>query len=100
LRLPRSLVNYVKECSGRDDLEGASLVRTVFSKNNPVLKFNALATPTDLDEQEGMMHLFEGAVLAVRNPGGHAIYIVAEFACISRTRSNAMRDAKHISGES
>jgi prevent-host-death family protein len=27
---------------------------------------------TDLDEQEGMMHLFEGAVLAIRNPGGHS----------------------------
>jgi uncharacterized protein (TIGR02391 family) len=43
----------------------------VFSKNNPVLAFNALVSQTDLDEQEGMMHLFEGAILAMRNPGGH-----------------------------
>jgi len=31
-----------------------------------------LANQTDLDEQEGMMHLFEGAVLSIRNPGGHS----------------------------
>ena len=68
----RALVNYVKERSGKHDLDGAPLVRAVFSKNNPILAFNELATQTDLDEQEGMMHLFEGAVLGIRNPGGHA----------------------------
>lgn len=68
----KALVNYVKERSGRFDLDGTSLVRTVFSKNTPILAFNSLADQTDLDEQEGMMHLFEGAVLAIRNPGGHS----------------------------
>jgi uncharacterized protein (TIGR02391 family) len=47
-------------------------VRTVFSKNNPVLAFNDLADQTDQDQQESLMHLFEGAVLGIRNPGGHA----------------------------
>jgi uncharacterized protein (TIGR02391 family) len=68
----KALINYIKERSGRDDLDGAPLVRAVFSKNGPVLAFNDLANQTDLDEQEGMMHLFEGAVLAIRNPGGHS----------------------------
>ena len=27
----------------------------------------------DLDEQEGMMHLFEGAVSGIRNPEGHTL---------------------------
>jgi hypothetical protein len=45
-------------------------MRTVFYRNNPILAFNDLANQTDLDEQEGMMHLFEGAVLTIRNPGG------------------------------
>lgn len=67
----KALVNYVKERSGRHDLDGAPLVRTVFSRNDPVLAFNDLASQTDQDEQEGMMHLFEGAVLGIRNPGGH-----------------------------
>jgi uncharacterized protein (TIGR02391 family) len=68
----KALVNYVKERSGRHDLDGTSLVRAVFSKNNPILAFNDLSDQTDLDEQEGMMHLFEGAVMAIRNPGGHS----------------------------
>jgi uncharacterized protein (TIGR02391 family) len=68
----KALVNYVKERSNRYDLDGAPLVRAVFSKNAPILAFNELGDQTDLDEQEGMMHLFEGAVLAIRNPGGHA----------------------------
>lgn len=68
----KALINYIKERSSRHDLDGASLVRTVFSKKDPILSFNDLADETDLDEQEGMMHLFEGAVLAIRNPGGHS----------------------------
>jgi uncharacterized protein (TIGR02391 family) len=68
----KALVNYVKEKSGRHDLDGTPLMRTVFSKNTPVLGFNDLADQTDIDEQEGMMHLFEGAVLGIRNPGGHS----------------------------
>ncbi|MGA1987160.1 MAG: TIGR02391 family protein [Candidatus Sulfotelmatobacter sp.] len=68
----KSLVNYVKERSGRHDLDGASLMTTVFSKNSPILAFNDLGDKTDEDEQLGMMHLFEGAVLGIRNPGGHS----------------------------
>jgi uncharacterized protein (TIGR02391 family) len=67
----KALVLYVKDKSNRSDLDGIALMRTVFSKNNPVLKFNPLLTQTDLDEQEGMMHLFEGAVMTLRNPGAH-----------------------------
>ena len=68
----KALVNYIKERSDRHDLDGATLVRTVFSKSNPILAFNDLSDQTDQDEQEGMMHLFEGAVLGIRNPGGHS----------------------------
>ena len=68
----KTLINYVKEKSMRYDLDGAPLMRTVFSKKNPILMFNDLLDQTDSDEQEGMMHLFEGAVLGIRNPGGHS----------------------------
>jgi uncharacterized protein (TIGR02391 family) len=47
-------------------------MRTVFSKNSPILAFNDLSDQTDFDQQEGIMHLFEGAALGIRNPGGHA----------------------------
>ncbi len=68
-----ALVNFVKEMSRRHDLDGAPLMRTVFSKNDPILTFNDLKDQSDLDEQEGMMHLFEGAVLALRNPRAHTL---------------------------
>jgi uncharacterized protein (TIGR02391 family) len=68
----KALVNFVKERSGRHDLDGANLMRTVFSRNTPVLAFNDLGDQTQQDEQEGTMHLLEGVVLAIRNPGGHA----------------------------
>ena len=68
----KALINFVKEKSGRHDLDGVPLVQAVFSKNNPILVFNDLFDKTDTDEQEGMMHLFEGVVLAIRNPGGHS----------------------------
>lgn len=67
----KALVNYVKERSGCD-LDGAPLMTTVFSAKDPILAFNDLTDQTDRDEQLGMMHLFEGAVLAIRNPGGHS----------------------------
>jgi uncharacterized protein (TIGR02391 family) len=68
-----ALVNLVRERSRRRDLDGAALMTTVFSKNKPLLAFNGLKDRTDEDEQEGMMHLFVGAVLALRNPRAHAL---------------------------
>jgi uncharacterized protein (TIGR02391 family) len=67
------LINCVQEKSGRFDLDGSKLMAEVFSKNSPILVFNDLSDQTDLDEQEGMMHLFIGVTLGIRNPRGHAI---------------------------
>lgn len=67
LEASKALINYVKEKSRQDNLDGAPLMRTVFSPNNPILSFEV----TDIAEQEGMMNLFVGAVLAIRNPRGH-----------------------------
>jgi uncharacterized protein (TIGR02391 family) len=69
-----ALVNYVKEKSRRHDIDGAALMSTVFSVNSPVLAFNAVTDSTDRDEQQGMMHLFMGAVLAFRNPRAHSVF--------------------------
>ncbi len=68
----KALFNYVKERSRMHHLDGVPLMTTVFSRKNPVLAFNELADKTQEDEQEGMMHLFMGAALAIRNPGGHS----------------------------
>ena len=69
----KALVNLVKDRSGKHDLDGTKLMTTVFSKNNSILAFNDLKDQSDLDEQEGMMYLFMGAVLGVRNPRGHSV---------------------------
>jgi uncharacterized protein (TIGR02391 family) len=69
-----ALVNYVKEKSRRHDLDGAPLMSTVFSASNPNLAINPLADQTDKDEQQGVMHLFMGAVLAFRNPRAHSVF--------------------------
>lgn len=68
-----ALQDYVKERSRCRDRDGADLMRHVFSAKNPIVAFNELADDTDRSEQEGMMHLFEGVMLALRNPRAHAL---------------------------
>jgi hypothetical protein len=38
-----------------------------------VLKFSDQSTETERSEQQGMMYLFAGAMLAIRNPRAHGI---------------------------
>jgi uncharacterized protein (TIGR02391 family) len=63
-----ALVDQVKSLSGRYDLDGTSLMNTVFSPKTPKLSLS-----TDADEQLGFMWLFAGAVMGVRNPKAHAV---------------------------
>lgn len=69
----KALYALVKTKSGRTDLSGTKLMQTVFSPKAPVLRFNDLETQTDLDEQQGMMFLYSGAMLALRNPRAHEL---------------------------
>ena len=64
---------FVKMRSMRFELSGTDLMNTVFSAKNPVLKFNELKDDTEKSEQQGMMHLYAGAMLAFRNPRAHSI---------------------------
>ena len=63
----------VKMRSKRLDLSGTELMQKVFSANSPVLKFNDLQTDSDKSEQQGMMFLYAGAMLALRNPRAHGL---------------------------
>ena len=67
------LDGLVKIRSGRYDLSGTELMQNVFSPKNPVLKFSDLQTQTEQSEQQGMMFLYAGAMLALRNPRAHEI---------------------------
>jgi len=68
------LDGLVKIRSGKYDLSGTDLMQTVFSPKNPILKFNNNLTETERSEQQGMMFLYAGAMLAFRNPRAHGIF--------------------------
>jgi uncharacterized protein (TIGR02391 family) len=67
------LDSLVKMRSKRFDLGGTELMQHVFSPKAPVLSFNTLRTETDRSEQQGMMFLYSGAMLALRNPRAHEL---------------------------
>lgn len=69
----KALDGFVKFRSGRSDLAGTDLMNTVFSPKNPILRFNDGVSESDKSEQQGMMQLFAGAMLAFRNPRAHQI---------------------------
>lgn len=64
---------FVKLRSGKHDLHGTDLMQKVFSPKNPILKFNDLKNESEISEQQGMMFLFSGLMLALRNPRAHGI---------------------------
>lgn len=66
---------FVKMRSMRFELSGTDLMQTVFSAKNPILAFNELQTETDKSEQQGMMFLYAGAMLALRNPRSHSLKV-------------------------
>jgi uncharacterized protein (TIGR02391 family) len=67
------LDGLVKLRSGKHDLSGTELMQFVFSPKNPILRFSKLETESERSEQQGMMFLYSGAMLALRNPRAHEL---------------------------
>jgi uncharacterized protein (TIGR02391 family) len=63
----------VKLRAMRTDPSGTELMQLVFSQKNPILKFNDQQSDSEKSEQQGMMYLFAGAMLALRNPRAHGL---------------------------
>lgn len=63
----------VKRRSMRTDPSGTELMQLVFSPKAPVLKYNEQTNDSERSEQQGMMFLFAGAMLALRNPRAHGL---------------------------
>lgn len=63
----------VKMKSKRSDPSGTELMQLVFSPKAPLLKFNDQSNDSEKSEQQGMMFLYSGAMLAFRNPRAHGI---------------------------
>jgi uncharacterized protein (TIGR02391 family) len=57
----------------RTDPSGTELMQLVFSPKSPILKFNEQQNDSERSEQQGMMFLFSGAMLAIRNPRAHGL---------------------------
>lgn len=54
-------------------LNGEKLMMAVFNEAGPTVKLNGLANASEQDEQRGYRFIFAGAIVAIRNPGGHEI---------------------------
>ena len=52
---------------------GEKLMMAVFNEASPAVKLNALSSSSEQDEQRGYRFIFSGAIVAIRNPGGHEI---------------------------
>ena len=63
----------VKMKSKRSDPSGTELMQLVFSPKAPLLKFNDQLNESEKSEQQGMMFLYSGAMLAFRNPRAHGL---------------------------
>ncbi|NML28943.1 TIGR02391 family protein [Zoogloea dura] len=63
----------VKMKSKRTDPSGTELMQLVFSPKKPALKFNDQLNDSEKSEQQGMMFLYAGAMLAFRNPRAHGL---------------------------
>ena len=63
--------NMVRQKSGRDDKDGADLMRAVFSPKTPILQLNKFQSRSDINEQLGYMEIFAGMMTGIRNPRVH-----------------------------
>ena len=58
------------ESEGRE-ADGAGLMNTTFSPNNPIIKLAELDSETGRNIQQGYMQIFAGAMTGIRNPKAH-----------------------------
>jgi len=63
--------NVVKSKSGQHHLDGSPLMESAFGPTSRRLRFNALKTASQRDQQIGYMKIFAGCVTGIRNPRAH-----------------------------
>lgn len=60
----------VKRATGRE-LDGAGLMTTAFSVQNPIIELDDISGGSGKDIQQGYMQIFAGAMTGIRNPKAH-----------------------------
>ncbi len=64
--------------------DGAKLMQTAFSVQNPIIKLGDISTETGSNIQQGYMEMFTGAMIGIRNPQAHNNLLI--------TKDNAIRE--------
>ncbi len=59
------------DATGRES-DGAGLMNSAFSPNDPVIRLTDMTTQSERDEQQGYMQIYAGAMTGIRNPKAHA----------------------------
>lgn len=65
------LDNIVQKLSKLKSQTGSSLMKTVFSANNPKIMLNSGISRSEKDEQLGYMEIYSGVMIGIRNPRAH-----------------------------
>ena len=65
------VVKRVWLAAGKPEKDGSDLMFSAFAHTAPVVRLVSGSTLTDTSMQQGYMHLFAGAMLAIRNPKAH-----------------------------
>lgn len=67
-----------------EEKDGASLMTSIFSPENPILCFENIDTQNGKNVQLGYMRIFEGTMLGIRNPKAHANMSINKDSAIKR----------------
>jgi len=65
------VVKQIVTDSNGQERDGANLMYTAFSVENPVIQLTTLETETDRNIQQGYMHIMAGSMTGIRNPKAH-----------------------------
>lgn len=69
--------DYLKDKHG-NELDGAYLMHSCFSINNPLICLSPMKSASDQDEQKGYMQIFAGSMTGIRNPKAHENLVIDE----------------------
>lgn len=67
-----------------EEKDGSSLMTSIFSPENPILRFEDIGTQSGKNVQVGYMKIFEGAMLGIRNPKAHENISINKDSAIKR----------------
>jgi uncharacterized protein (TIGR02391 family) len=64
------------KAAGHSEKDGKTLMLSAFSVKQPTIRLDDLSTESGQNIQEGYMHIFAGAIQAIRNPKAHEIITI------------------------